>query len=311
MSQLNKVLVFSEDLKAFSKLCGGAKQLGDQVVAITIGPKEDVEKVSQFGVKTYWLGEKADGAMVEDYTTSIANIISTEKPNLILMKGTKRGKLVAGRLGIILHAGVITDVTNIQVESETDVSLQRLVYGGSAIRTENPVTDMSIALVGDAIFEDAENGAAGDIVTVEDIQLENELNCLEIRPKEGKQVDLSAAKCVVSIGRGLKKQEDLQMVEDLATSIGAEIACTRPIAEGENWMESGRYIGVSGAMIKPDIYIAFGISGQVQHMIGVQEAKTIVVVNKDKNAPIFKYADYGIVGDMYKAIPKLTELLKE
>lgn len=115
--------------------------------------------------------------------------------------------------------------------------------------------------------------------------------------------------CLVKIGRGLTKQEDLEMVYAFAAKLGAEVGCSRPIAQGENWMAISRYIGVSGVMLKPDIYVALGISGQVQHTVGVRDAKIIIAVNKDKNAPIFKQCDYGIVGDIYKVVPALTELL--
>lgn len=107
----------------------------------------------------------------------------------------------------------------------------------------------------------------------------------------------------------MPKQEDLEMVYAFAAKLGAEVGCSRPIAQGENWMAISRYIGVSGVMLKPDIYVALGISGQVQHTVGVRDAKIIIAVNKDKNAPIFKQCDYGIVGDIYKVVPALTELL--
>ena len=98
-------------------------------------------------------------------------------------------------------------------------------------------------------------------------------------------------------------------MEALAQKMGAELACSRPIAEGEKWMPKNRYPGVSGVVVKPEVYVACGISGQVQHMVGVNEARVIIAVNKDKNAPIFKHCDYGIVGDLNKVVPALTQLL--
>ena len=100
------------------------------------------------------------------------------------------------------------------------------------------------------------------------------------------------------------------MIRELAGVLGAEVGCSRPIAEGENWMERERYIGVSGVQLKSDLYLMLGISGQIQHMVGGNGAKVIIAVNKDKNAPIFNYADYGLVGDIYKVVPELTKLLK-
>ena len=131
----------------------------------------------------------------------------------------------------------------------------------------------------------------------------------ERRAKAAASVDLTKAKRVIGIGRGIAKQEDIAMIEAFAKAIGAEIGCSRPIAEGEHWMERERYIGVSGTQLKADIYIALGISGQIQHMVGAADCGVILAVNKDKNAPIFKDADAGIVGDLYKIVPELTRAL--
>lgn len=133
--------------------------------------------------------------------------------------------------------------------------------------------------------------------------------CQERRAKSVSSVDLSKAKRVVGVGRGLVAQNDLEMVRQLASVLGAEVGCSRPIAEGENWMERERYIGVSGVLLKSDLYLTLGISGQIQHMVGGNGAKVIVAINKDKKAPIFNYADYGLVGDIYKVVPALIEHL--
>ena len=129
------------------------------------------------------------------------------------------------------------------------------------------------------------------------------------RSAQEERVNRTAAKRIVGVGRGVGAEEKIAALEELAEKIGAEMACSRPIAEGEKWMPKNRYLGVSGVVVKPDVYVACGISGQVQHMVGVNEARVIVAVNKDKNAPIFKHCDYGIVGDLNKVIPALTELL--
>lgn len=311
MTTLKKVLVFSEDLSSYPEICSGAKQLGNEIIAVIVGAKDDAKRVAQLGAKTYWFGEKANEKMIEDYTPALQEIIQSEKPSLVLLKGTRSGKLIAGRLGVSLRAGVIPDAISFQIDDDETLTLERLVFGGTAVRTEKASTEITIATVGSGVFEINSFDAVGEIIAVEDVKLDNRIVCKEVRPKEGEKVELGAAKRVVGIGRGLAKQEDLAMIEKLAEALGAEIACSRPIAEGEKWMAVGRYIGVSGAMIKPDIYFALGISGQVQHMVGVNGAKTIVAVNKDKNAPIFNYADYGIVGDLYKVIPELMQLTKK
>ena len=115
---------------------------------------------------------------------------------------------------------------------------------------------------------------------------------------------------MVGIGRGLKTKDDLALIDGLAGAADAEIACSRPLAEGLDWLGRDRYIGCSGWNLSPDVYFAVGISGQLQHMVGVRGAKTIVAINSDPNAPVFAEADYGLVGDLYQLVPALTEALK-
>lgn len=311
MDVLNKVMIFSEDICAYKELCSGAHKLGKEVSAIFIGSKEDAEKIANYGVKTYWFGEKPNESMIESYTPAIAELIKTEEPSLLLMKGTRITKLIAGRLSVMLHAGVVPDAIDFQIENDENYLIQRLVYGGAAVRTEKPVTKLTIALVNSGIFSITDCNVTGEVVPVDSVSIENKIMRLEVRKQEGESVNLEMAKRVIGVGRGFAKEEDLTLANELAKTIGAELACSRPIAEGENWMETGRYIGVSGAMIKPDVYIAIGISGQIQHMVGVNNSKTIIAINKDKNAPIFQYADYGIVGDLYKILPKLKESLSK
>ena len=132
----------------------------------------------------------------------------------------------------------------------------------------------------------------------------------ERKPLPKASVNLQAARKVVSAGRGVSRQADLAMVEQLAGLLGAEVGCTRPLAEGLDWLPRERYIGISGAHIKPDLYFGVGVSGQVQHMIGMNGSRVVVAVNKDANAPIFTQADYGIVTDLYTFIPALIKALQ-
>ena len=115
---------------------------------------------------------------------------------------------------------------------------------------------------------------------------------------------------MVGIGRGLKTKDDLALIDSLAGAADAEIACSRPLAEGLDWLGRDRYIGCSGWNLSPEVYFAIGISGQLQHMVGVRGAKTIVAINSDPNAPVFAEADYGLVGDLYQLVPAITEALK-
>ncbi|UWG96683.1 electron transfer flavoprotein subunit alpha/FixB family protein [Dehalobacter sp. DCM] len=312
MAGMKNIWVFADKKDAILELCAGGRTLGDKVTALVIAPRTDAEQVIAGGAdQVYWLGDKQDGKLIEDYFAAIFDLIQTQKPDVVLLGTTKRCKLMAGRLAARLGTSALMDVMEF---SATDNGLQakRMVYGGAAVRTESSAADLTIATVGPGVFEKLpeDSGRQG---TIEDVAAAagSAITCVEKRPKVGESVNLAAAKRVVAVGRGIANKEDLKMIEELAGLLGAEIGCSRPLAEGVDWLPRERYIGVSGVMFKPDLYIGIGISGQIQHMVGCNQAKTIVAINKDKAAPIFQQADYGIVGDLYKAIPALIEVLKK
>ena len=183
--------------------------------------------------------------------------------------------------------------------------MTRMVFGG--IAEETVVVAGPVALVLDGGPVPAAIGAA----PVEEVAATPlGITVVETNASAFEEVDLGAAARVVGIGRGLKAQGDLAMIEALAVASKAEVGCSRPVAEGLNWLGKDRYIGVSGQHIAPELYFAIGISGQLQHMVGVRGAKTIVAINSDPNALVFKDADYGLVGDLYRLVPALTEALK-
>jgi len=154
---------------------------------------------------------------------------------------------------------------------------------------------------------------AGNAVPVETLMVgtDDRIIVLETAPAARTEVDLDAAPVVVGVGLGFNSGEDLKLAKELADALQGAIACTRPVAEDKGWLPVENYIGISGVKIKADLYIAVGISGQVQHLVGIREAKRIVAINKSKDAPIFKAADYGIVGDLYEVLPLLTEAIKK
>jgi len=309
---MKNVWVFAEKIDAIAELCSGGRSLGEKVSALWLGSKQDAEKLISFGAdKVYWLGEIDPARMYEDYTETIAALLQAHQPDLLMIGTTKRCKLIAGRLAAKLGISVLNDVMEFSAQDD-GLQTKKRVYGGAAIRTEKTLAKTSIATVGLGVFEKTEPDAnrQGEIETVEFRVPGLKIKRREKKAKEGESVNLAAAKRVVVVGRGIAKQEDLKMIEELAGLLGAEIGCTRPIAEGVNWLPRERYIGVSGVMFKPDLYIGIGVSGQIQHMVGCNQARTIVAINKDKAAPIFGQADYGLVGDLYKVVPQLIEKIK-
>jgi len=219
---------------------------------------------------------------------------------------------VVARLAAKLEASVVADAKELIV-SDGALSIRHMIFGGGAVRIEKPLSATALATVGQGVYEPAEANAAskGEIVDVPFVEPAWRMNFVEKREKKVTTVNLAAAKRVVCAGRGLSKQEDMALINDLAQALEAEIGCTRPLAEGLDWLPRERYIGVSGAFVKPDLYLGVGVSGQVQHTVGVTDSRVIVAINKDKNAPIFAQSDYGIVGDLYSVLPLLTKALKE
>jgi len=227
----------------------------------------------------------------------------------VLLGSTRRGRELGGRLAQRLEAGCVTDATSLVVEDGRLVA-GRYNLGGATVQREAVTTPIQVIAVMPKVFAAGE--AAGSAAAVTPVSLglaEPAVRLVETKPKEGESVDLSAAPRIVGIGRGLGKREDVPLGEQLAAALGAELACTKSLADF-GWLAEDRIVGLSGAKTVPDIYIAVGISGQVQHTVGIAQAKLIAAVNTDKDAPIFAMADYGIVGDLYQVVPALVERLK-
>ncbi|EDP99951.1 FAD-binding protein [Shewanella benthica] len=314
MSKLSNVWVFSDIASRLPEVIAGGVQLGEKVSAFVLGSEDDITKAYSLGAThVYYLGEKDTSKIIEDYAETMAHAISNGDSNTLMLLGaTKRGKALAAKLGVQLKAGVINDASEVSVADGDGVTAKHMVYGGLAIGEEKILSPIALVTIGNGIFEaaQADSSKTGEAISVSFIEPKSSIKCIERRAKQGKSVDLGKAKRVIAIGSGIGKQENLQMVAELGAILGAELGCSRPIAETEKWMERERYIGVSGVMLKPDLYLALGISGQIQHMVGALSSKTILAVNKDKNAPIFQYADYGIVGDLNKVVPALISAFK-
>ena len=305
MSKLAKVFVIAEHQDAMQELVSGAAQLGESTALIWAGDKSQARGVDTI----HYLGELSNERILEHYAPSIINLIKTEQPNLVLVESSRKGRLMAGMIAAAVGTSVLADAAQITIDN--GVVSQRMVYGGAAVSTERSAAPTTVATVSPGVFEAADTGKAANLVEVPFIAPAPAVKCLERKVKTGESVNLRAAKRIVAVGRGFAAPEELQLAQQLAAVIGAEVGCTRPIAEEEKWMDKARYIGVSGVMAKPELYIGIGISGQVQHMVGVSSARTIIAINSDKNAMIFKQCDYGIVGDLKTVLPALTAKLSK
>ncbi|WP_374447065.1 FAD-binding protein [Providencia sp.] len=311
MSKLSTVWVFSDMTSRLPELIGGALTLGEQVNVLALDEAQSSQAFQLGATQVFQLTGKPDDRILEDYAdTIVATIKQHGDKGLLLLPNTRRGKLLAARLGARLQAAVSNDAASISVEADKAV-IKHMVYGGLAFGQETLNSVFSIATVTTGTFDAATSDASrsGTAQTAQWVEPKQSVIRTSVQKKAGNSVELDKARLVVSVGRGIGSQENIAIAKSLADAIGAEIACSRPVAENEKWMEHERYVGISNLMLKPELYLAVGISGQIQHMVGANGAQTIVAINKDKNAPIFQFADYGIVGDLFKILPALTQQL--
>ena len=307
------VLVFAEaqtgKLKkaAFEAVTYGKKTaaaLGVDCVALTIGEVAQAGDLGKYGAsKVYNVGsvEAFDSGV---YASAIVAAAKQVGARVIVMMHSSTGKSVLGRVAAKLDAGSAPGVNAVPTVDGDTLKVRKAVFSGKAYAEVAIGTDYKVISVAGNSIPLEESGAP---VSVESLSLD--LPASRTTVKETKRASgrtpLPEAELVVSGGRGLKGPEHWGVIEDLAEVLGATTACSRPVADVE-WRPHHEHVGQTGVAIRPNLYIAAGISGAIQHLAGVNSSKTIVVINKDPEAPFFKAADYGVVGDLFEVLPKLT-----
>jgi electron transfer flavoprotein alpha subunit len=249
----------------------------------------------------------------DGYTAALRSAIEQLSPSLVLLPHTYQTRDFAPKLAARMNRSILTDVTGIKTGSET--AFVRPMFQGKLTADVVPQGEAPHFVtfqIGAFRADQAARGAAPAPVRA----LTVSLSASDIRQQpeppfqEARQaVDLSQAERIVSIGRGIKDQANIPIAQKLAEALGAEIAASRPICDA-GWLPMERQVGSSGQTVAPKLYLALGISGAIQHLVGMKGASTIVAINKDPDAPIFEVADYGIVGDLFEIVPALTEALK-
>ena len=297
-----KVFVYAQNEASLAALCAGARAYGEVAAFVAaVGAQAPAQPCAD----DVYLIDLPEGARPEDAAPAMAQVLADEGAGLFLVESSRRGKFIAGYVAALLGTSALVDVSSLSA----DLVAQRMVYGGAATRTERAIGGCAVVLCTANTLPEGECAGAGAVHEVAFAPAERAIACRSVAVREKSQVDLSAAKRVVGVGRGVAAEEDLALVRAFADAIGAEVGCTRPIAEEEKWLPREVYIGVSGAMLAPELYVAIGISGQVQHTVGINQAKTIVAINKDGNAPMFKQSDIGIVGDWKTVVQGVMERL--
>jgi len=191
--------------------------------------------------------------------------------------------------------------------------MDRVTFGGNVVETQLSRAKPQIATITKGLFSPAARDPSrkGEIVKIEPKTKPATTKLLETKPKSGKGVRLADAPVIVAFGRGVRKKDDMAVIEQFAQSVGGVVGCSRPIAEDLGWLPEGQYIGLSGQKVSPKLYFACGISGQIQHLTGIRNSRIIVAINNDPKAPIFEFSDYNVVGDLYQVLPALTDAVKE
>jgi electron transfer flavoprotein alpha subunit len=299
----SRAVVYGEAPGAYPELCAGAAALADEVVAVVVGSAEDAAAVADLGVEVRLLAAAADD-WLDRYWPAVVAQMTELQAGVVLLRASTRVRSLAGQLAVATGLPVVSDPTSISVGAD-GFECGRVRYGGATVQT--CVAPAVIAIVGPGLFEPAGAAPGGSVTVVEATTPPDVVRVVARSPRTEEAVDLGAANVVIGVGRGIGSAENVGAVAALARSFGAEIACSRPIAEGLGWLPKNRYLGVSGAVIQPQVYLALGISGQVQHMVGVHGAKAIVAINKDKNAPIFHGCDLGLVADLETVLPLLRD----
>lgn len=302
------IFVVSESFDVLPELCAGAKALANQVTAVVFGDEASAINAASCGADAIIYCPVSEDGAPEDYAAAIAEEVKKVPRAIVMVHNSIRGRCLAGKTGVYLDTAVLSSVNELEADDETLVC-RRTVYGGTAQRKDVFTTPYGVITVGNGVFEaDASLPCTAAISPICGKPQGSIKRIVRNEKKEG-TVNLVTAKRIVDVGRGLAAKEDLKMCGELAKVLDAEIGCSRPVAENNKWMPKASYMGITGVQVKPELIVVLGVSGQVQHIGGINKSKIIVAVNKDKSAPIFKHSDFGLVGDMYKIVPALIERL--
>jgi len=249
----------------------------------------------------------------DGYTAALAALIESNTPSIVLFPHTYQVRDFAPKLATRFSQVLVSDVTSIRADAGALVLVRQLFQGklnaDYRVLGQGPVF---VSIQAGAYRADTLKPGTAEVVVSTPA-----LDAVEIRQQpeapfreSARAVDLSAAEIIVSVGRGIKEKENIALAEALAQALGAELAASRPICDN-GWLPMERQVGSSGQTVAPKVYLALGISGAIQHLVGMKGSKTIVAINKDANAPIFEVADYGIAGDLFEIVPALTDAVKK
>lgn len=288
-----------------------AEQLGIEANGVVLGKvEEDLASLGKYGLKHIYHAddEKLNQLDDEIYTAVIAGVVGKTNGKVIVFSNNFNGKSIAPRLSVRLQAGLVSGAVALP-ETADGFVVKKSVFSGKAFANVEIKTDVKIISLNANAYKAIEQEGTASVEKIMPDVPQRKVTVKSVDVVKG-EVPLAEAEIVVSGGRGLKGPENWGIVTDLAEALGAATACSRPVSDSD-WRPHHEHVGQTGLTVAPNLYIAIGISGAIQHLAGVNRSKVIVVINKDPEAPFFKAADYGIVGDAFEVVPKITEAVKK
>ncbi len=305
-----------------------AKDLDTEVAAVLLGHniKGLADSLAEYGAdKVIVVDDKElEVYKTEPYAHALASVINEYKPEIMLVGATAIGRDLGPRVSARVATGLTADCTVLEIGDFTDVATKEVIpkqllmtrpaFGGNTIATiACPYNRPQMATVRPGVMQKISPiaGAKANVIEYNPgFTPDNKyVEILEVVKSVADTVDIQDAKILVSGGRGVGSEENFKMLQDLADVLGATVSCSRAVVEN-GWMPQDRQVGQTGKTVRPNVYFAIGISGAIQHVAGMEESDVIVAINKDEDAPIFDVADYGLVGDLNKIVPQLTDMLK-
>jgi electron transfer flavoprotein alpha subunit len=310
------VLVFTESLSGSIKKAAieavtygslTAQSLGTECIALTIGTAEGAANLGQYGAAKVYNVDASDDFDAQVYAQIIAEAAEQLSADVVVFAHSSSGKSLAGRVAVRMKAGIVSSV--ISIPEGAQFAVKKGVFSGKGFATYEISAAKKVLTIAGNTFPPQ---VVATNVAVEPLNVTVAASKIKVLSKSTVDgiVPLPEAELVVSAGRGMKGPENWGIIEEMAGILGATTACSRPVADVD-WRPHHEHVGQTGVAIRPTLYIAIGISGAIQHLAGVNQSKVILVINKDPEAPFFKAADYGVVGDLFDVVPRLNQALKQ
>jgi electron transfer flavoprotein alpha subunit len=293
-----------------------ASKIGKQTIAVVLGTADSAEVASlgKSGANKVLHANDARFNTFDSkaFTKAIVEAATANSAEYVIMSFDSKGKEIAPRVSSRLKAGIVPGAIALPAIEGNSVTVKKNAFSGKAFATFAIKSAVKVISVNPNSLQVAESGSEAPVEAFSPAVSDNDfkIKFLSLEKEGGDAVPLPEAELVVSAGRGLKGPENWGMIEEMAEILGAATACSRAVTD-VHWRPHHEHVGQTGLTIRPNLYIAIGISGAIQHLAGVSGSKTIVVINTDPEAPFFKSADYGIVGDAFEVVPKLNEALKK